>query len=72
MHNKLSQSECANIKPIQKAIDKLKITCKNPTQLNAAQKQYCYLIKRDDNFNRKFPDKVGIFFVLAFRLLFMK
>lgn len=57
MHNKLSQSECANIKPIQKAIDKLKITCKNPTQLNAAQKQYCYLIKRDDNFNRKFPDK---------------
>lgn len=57
MHTKLSQSECANIKPIEKAIDKLKITCKNPTQLNAAQKQYCYLIKRDDNFNRKFPDK---------------
>lgn len=56
--NKLSQSECANLKPIQKALKKLKMTCsENMSDLNAAESQYYQLIKRDGNFKRRFPDE---------------
>lgn len=53
--NKISQSEYANLRPIQKALKKLKLTC---TDLTAAEKQYYQLFKRDENFKRSFPEQV--------------
>lgn len=53
--NKISQSEYANLKPIQKALNKLKLTC---TDLTAAENQYYQLFKRDENFKRRFPEQV--------------
>eukprot|EP00105_Crassostrea_gigas_P038559 XP_019922707.1 PREDICTED: uncharacterized protein LOC105328042 isoform X7 [Crassostrea gigas] len=52
--NKISQSEYAKLKPIQKALNKLKLTC---TDLTAAEKQYYQLFKRDENFKRRFPEQ---------------
>nr|XP_034303873.1 uncharacterized protein LOC105328042 isoform X5 [Crassostrea gigas] len=52
--NKISQSEYANLKPIQKALNKLKLTC---TDLTAAENQYYQLFKRDENFKRRFPEQ---------------
>lgn len=57
--NKISQSEYANLKPIQKALNKLKLTC---TDLTVAENQYYQLFKRDENFKRRFPEQVFTLF----------
>lgn len=56
--DKLSQSEYANLRPIEKTLKKLQLTCKNESHWREAHGGYCYLIKRDSNFKRRFPEKV--------------
>lgn len=56
---KISQSEYANLRPIQKALNKLKLTC---TDLMAAEQEYYQLFKRDENFKRRFPEQVFTLF----------
>lgn len=68
--DKLSQSEYANLKPIEKALNKLKITCKNAPRWREAHGRYCSLIKRDDNFEMRFPDKVFTFFQAILDIFF--
>lgn len=61
--DKISKSEYANLKPIQKALHKLKLTC---TDLTAAEHQYYQLFKRDENFKRRFPEQVFTLFQAIF------
>ncbi|XP_061164616.1 uncharacterized protein LOC133173647 isoform X2 [Saccostrea echinata] len=56
-HKQGSQSERIELRPIEKVFNNFKLKSKIQGDIEKAQGQFRFLVKRDDNFKRKFPDK---------------
>jgi hypothetical protein len=69
IHKNPSQSERKAPSPIEKVFERCKLHKGKTKDLEKAHGQYIALIKRDENFKRKFPDKVSQDFFLFYEYI---